>query len=888
MNKRFRRPRKAVVLLAYLVLLGASHVVRAFRSPPAPAPDQKVQHVEGAPPPPRGPVAIAYREWVPAPPSNGTASVWSAGSEEPAGDPLPVLLLHGSPGSGSSFRRLAPNLGAHRRALAPDLPGFGASTARVPDYSIRAHAAMALQLLDSLRVGRVHVVGFSLGGGVALEMHRTRPDRLASITLLSATGVQEHELLGDYHLNRALHGLQLFAFWVVGELVPHFGLADGAFLGRAYARNFYDTDQRPLRTVLQEYAGPMLVVHGRRDPLVPVAAAIEHHRIVPQAELALLDGDHFLTFARPEAVAPVVLDFVARAEAGRTAVRRTALPERIRAAAVPFDAATVPPATGFALWVTLVLIAAATLVSEDLACIGTGLLVVRGSLPWFPGMAACMAGIFAGDLLLYAAGRLVGRPVARVAPVRWLVGPDDLERACRWFARRSAALVLWGRFVPGTRLPTYVAAGVVRLPFPVFALWALIAAAAWTPLLVGATTLFGQATADWTGVAPERVLPRLAALGLAVLVGLRVALPLATAAGRRRFERRWDRLRRWEFWPPWLFYLPVAAWFCCVALRYRSLTLFAAANPGIEPFGGLVGESKFGILSALERGRVASGAAADRVAKTRLLCPAQLEPERLHAAALEAVAQVGGFPVVVKPDVGERGTGVSVVRDAEGLANRLADAKHPLIVQEYVPGRELGVFYHRMPGWERGRIFGITEKRQPVVVGDSRRSVARLIFADRRLRHQAKVFARQLGTDMHRVPAKGEQVVLQELGNHCLGAEFRDGGRMETPALARAVEELSRGVEGFYFGRYDLRGASFGDIQAGRFKVVELNGVSSEATNVYDPRNSLLSAYGTLFRQWSLAFRTGAANRTRGAKPPSPASVARVLVRHMRPPVSCS
>ena len=871
MNKRFRRPRKGFLLLLYLVLLGASYGVRAFRTPPAAAPDQKVQHVEGAPPPRRGPVAVAYREWLP--------EAWS--EDDAASAPLPVLLIHGSPGSGSSFRGLGPRFGTHRRALAPDLPGFGASTARVPDYSIRAHAAMALQLLDSLRVRQAHVVGFSLGGGVALEMQRARPDRLASITLLSATGVQEHELLGDYHLNRALHGLQLFAFWVAGELVPHFGWADGAFLNRAYARNFYDTDQRPLRTILREYAGPMLVVHGRRDPLVPVAAAMEHHRIVPQSELALLDGDHFLTFARPEAVAPPVLDFIARAEAGAAAVRSTAPPERVRAAAAPFDAAAVPPATGFALWVTLVLIAAATLVSEDLACIGTGVLVARGALPWLPGAAACMAGIFLGDLMLYAAGRLAGRPVARMAPFRWLVGAGDLERACRWFAERSAALVLWGRFVPGTRLPTYVAAGVVRLPFPAFALWAFVAACIWTPLLVGSATLFGEAAAAWTGAPPERALPWLVAAGLAVLVALRVLAPLATASGRRRFARRWDRLRRWEFWPRGLFYLPVAAWVCGLALRHRSLTLFAAANPGIEPFGGLVGESKFGILSALERGRVASGTA-ERVAKTLRLRPARLAPGRLQTAALEAVSEAGGFPVVLKPDVGERGAGVSVIRDARALEERLADAKRPLLVQEYVPGCELGVFYYRMPGCERGRLFGITEKRLPVVEGDGHRSIARLIISDRRLRHQAKIFARQLGKAMDRIPAKGERVVLQELGNHCLGAEFRDGGHLETPALAQAVDQLSRGVQGFYFGRYDLRGASFDQIRAGRFKVVELNGVSSEATNVYDPQNSLLSAYRTLFRQWSLAFRIGAANRALGTKPPGPAPVARALARHLR------
>ena len=43
-----------------------------------------------------------------------------------------------------------------------------------------------------------------------------------------------------------------------------------------------------------------------------------------------------------------------------------------------------------------------------------------------------------------------------------------------------------------------------------------------------------------------------------------------------------------------------------------------------------------------------------------------------------------------------------------------------------------------------------------------------------------------------------------------------------------------------------------------------MNGVTSEATNIYDPANSLWKAYGVLARQWRLAFEIGAANRARG------------------------
>jgi pimeloyl-ACP methyl ester carboxylesterase len=60
-----------------------------------------------------------------------------------------------------------------------------------------------------------------------------------------------------------------------------------------YARNFYDTDQRPLRHVLESSRGPMLILHGKDDWNVPPAAALEHHKIVRQSELVLLEGNHF-------------------------------------------------------------------------------------------------------------------------------------------------------------------------------------------------------------------------------------------------------------------------------------------------------------------------------------------------------------------------------------------------------------------------------------------------------------------------------------------------------------------------------------------------------------------------------------------------------------------
>jgi hypothetical protein len=60
------------------------------------------------------------------------------------------------------------------------------------------------------------------------------------------------------------------------------------------------------------------------------------------------------------------------------------------------------------------------------------------------------------------------------------------------------------------------------------------------------------------------------------------------------------------------------------------------------------------------------------------------------------------------------------------------------------------------------------------------------------------------------------------------------------------------------------------DFKKGRnFKIVELNGVTSEATHIYDPRNSLVEAYRVLFQQWRIAFEIGAQNRLHGVRPTS-------------------
>lgn len=505
------------------------------------------------------------------------------------------------------------------------------------------------------------------------------------------------------------------------------------------------------------------------------------------------------------------------------------------------------------------LLAVSTLGSEDLTCIAGGLLVARQKLSFAAAAGGCFLGIFFGDLLLVFVGRALGEGVLRRWPFSRLLTRERLERSEDWFRRSGPRVVFVSRFLPGSRLPLYLAAGVLRAPLPPIAAALAVAAAVWTPLLVGLSA--------WTGGAMLRLfreferfaLPALALAALLTLLAIRVVVPLFSWRGRRLLLARWRRLTRWEFWPAWLFQAPVVLHALRLGWRHGGIGTFAAANPGI-PAGGFVEESKSAILAALGAAPVARFARVEADGHADLVAAARAA---MTAAALD-------FPVVVKPDIGERGFGVRVVRSAAELGDALDPAAGAWLVQEYVAGEEFGVFYVRPPDAARGRILSITAKRFPAVTGDGSRTLEELILADDRAVCMAELYLAAHDRRLGFVPAAGESVQLVEIGNHCRGTVFLDGRAHATPELLAAIEMVARGFEGFYFGRFDLRVPSVDDLRAGRnLRILELNGVTSEATHIYDPQARLLAGWRTLFEQWRIAFEIGAANVARGATRPS-------------------
>jgi hypothetical protein len=333
-------------------------------------------------------------------------------------------------------------------------------------------------------------------------------------------------------------------------------------------------------------------------------------------------------------------------------------------------------------------------------------------------------------------------------------------------------------------------------------------------------------------------------------------------------------LSRFEFWPPQLFYLPVWTMALALAAWHRGLRLPLLANPHF-PAGGLVGEEKSAILDMVAP-----------EAKPWFAAHAHMEVTgdgQDLDRALAALAEAGlDFPLVAKPDLGCRGAGVRPVRDAAELARYIAafPAGARLVLQTLIdwPG-EAGVFWVKEPGQPRGRIFSLTLKYFPKVVGDGERTLEALIHADPRAGRVAHLYlGRNAGRLQEVVPA-GETVRLAFAGSHSRGAIFRDGSHLVTPAMEARFEEIARGIPEFWFGRFDVRFQDFNDLADGRdFKVLEVNGAGAEATHIWDSRMPLKGAYASLFRQWRLLFAIGAANRARGFR----AEPAAAFVRRWR------
>jgi hypothetical protein len=170
-----------------------------------------------------------------------------------------------------------------------------------------------------------------------------------------------------------------------------------------------------------------------------------------------------------------------------------------------------------------------------------------------------------------------------------------------------------------------------------------------------------------------------------------------------------------------------------------------------------------------------------------------------------ALAQLQ-FPLIGKPDIGMQGKAVKKLMRREDLADYATHSKVDFLVQAFVPyEREVGIFYYRYPNETTGHISGIVGKEFLSITGDGVSSMETLLRKEKRYILQLPVLRKTYGDDLKKVLRHGEEFLLVPYGNHVRGAKFIDASHLADDQLTRTIDYVCQQVEGFYFGRLDIR-----------------------------------------------------------------------------------
>lgn len=308
------------------------------------------------------------------------------------------------------------------------------------------------------------------------------------------------------------------------------------------------------------------------------------------------------------------------------------------------------------------------------------------------------------------------------------------------------------------------------------------------------------------------------------------------------------RLLAWEYWPFHAVYgllYPYWFWLC---LKARSFFFFNTANPTIKN-GGFLMESKKEIYDLIPQGYYPKTLFFNAGTSLQVILE-QLAQEQIH------------FPLIAKPDIGMRGMGVQKVYTAADLDQYVRSSQVAFLVQEFVSyPLEAGIFYYRFPNETRGKISGIVQKDFLTVEGDGCSTILDLLRQEKRAILQIKALEKTAGIQLQEVLPAGERKVLVPYGNHARGAKFTDASFRIDPQLEETIDTVCRRIDGFYYGRLDIRFQSWEELKEGKcFSIIELNGAGSEPTHMYDPVHSLFFAWKEIIRHLRILYRISTLN----------------------------
>ena len=231
----------------------------------------------------------------------------------PKSDLAPILLLHGWGISTAPYHEVLNLLAQHHAVIAPDLPSFARSSypKLIPDYE--SYARFLLAFLDALNLQKVHLVGHSLGGGIAITLSTLAPDRVKSIFLLDSTGIPTVSIPEVVPRRAAEMTAQLLLPRLRLKLVdiPQVFTYNLLFNTGNVIQALLLSLQVDLKHLLPKIKAPCLLVWSEKDMTTPIDAAREMAAMIPDSKLTTVEeGWHEWGLWYPEKLTSLILDFV--------------------------------------------------------------------------------------------------------------------------------------------------------------------------------------------------------------------------------------------------------------------------------------------------------------------------------------------------------------------------------------------------------------------------------------------------------------------------------------------------------------------------------------------------------------------------------------------------
>ncbi|WP_167043640.1 alpha/beta hydrolase [Salinibacterium sp. ZJ454] len=250
-----------------------------------------------------------------------------------------VLFLHGSgPGATglSNWEQIIGDLGDTFHCVAPDMIGFGDSSHPLdppqgmgPFNELRAEALLGL--LDALDLDRVHLVGNSMGGQLALLMVLAAPDRIGKVMLMGSGGAPTSTVspglqhLREFYaepsetslrdlLSEFVYEPALLAGRIDAVAADRMAYVERADVARSHRASFNPTGARRIFTP-DELAGidhDVLVIHGRDDRIIPLEASHYFAKHLPNANLYVIGRcGHWTQIEHPQKFETLLTRFIA-------------------------------------------------------------------------------------------------------------------------------------------------------------------------------------------------------------------------------------------------------------------------------------------------------------------------------------------------------------------------------------------------------------------------------------------------------------------------------------------------------------------------------------------------------------------------------------------------